>query len=46
MMSGFVLDTESDLLRNPSHTKTVSVFDKTIRGKTDQFVFKFRKRAK
>lgn len=44
--AGFVLDAESDLLRNPADPKTISVFDKSIRGKTDQFVFKFRKPAR
>jgi predicted methyltransferase len=46
LAAGFVLDAESDLLRNPADPKTVSVFDKSIRGKTDQFVFKFKKPAK
>ena len=46
LAAGFVLEAESDLLRNPGDTKTVNVFDPSIRGKTDQFVFKFRKPAK
>jgi predicted methyltransferase len=46
LAAGFVLDAESDLLRNPGDTKTVNVFDPSIRGKTDQFVFKFKKPAK
>lgn len=41
--AGFVLEAESDLLANPADPKTVEVFDKAIRGKTDQFVLKFRK---
>ena len=42
---GFVLEAESDILRNPSDPRTVSVFDASMRGKTDQFVLKFRKPA-
>lgn len=41
--AGFVLETESPLLRNPADPRTVSVFDQSIQGKTDQFVLKFRK---
>ncbi len=43
--AGFVLEGESDLLRNPADDKTLNVFDPKIRGKTDRFVFKFRKPA-
>ncbi len=43
--AGFVLDGESDLLRNPADPKTALVFDPSIRGKTDQFVLRFRKPA-
>jgi predicted methyltransferase len=43
--AGFVLEAESDLLRNPADTHTASVFDPAIRGKTDQIVFRFRKPA-
>ena len=32
-----------DVLRNPADDHKVKVFDKSIRGHTDQFVFKFRK---
>ena len=46
LAAGFALEAESDLLRNPADPKTISVFDKSIRGKTDQFVYKFRKPAK
>ena len=36
-----------DLLRNTADPHTAGVFDPSIRGKTDQFVFKFVKpRAK
>lgn len=41
--AGFEFVGESDVLRNPQDTHTVGVFDPAIRGKTDQFVFKFRK---
>ena len=41
--AGFVFDGESDVLRNPADTRTLSVFDPAIRGQTDQFVMRFRK---
>lgn len=41
--AGFVLEAESDVLRNPADARTISVFDPAINGKTDQFVLKFRK---
>ena len=41
--AGFVLEAESDLLRNPADDRTTNVFDDPIRGRTDRFVFKFRK---
>jgi predicted methyltransferase len=40
---GFVLDAESDVLRNPADPRTALVFDKSIRGHTDQFILRFRK---
>jgi predicted methyltransferase len=43
--AGFVLEGESDLLRDPADPRTASVFDGAVRGKTDQFVLKFRKPA-
>lgn len=43
--AGFVLDAESPVLANPADPKTQIVFDPAIRGKTDQFVLKFRKPA-
>ena len=43
LAAGFNLEAESDLLRNPNDPKTVLVFDPSIRGHTDQFIFKFRK---
>lgn len=41
--AGFVLDAESQVLRNPADPKTANVFDPSIRGKTDQFMLRFRK---
>jgi predicted methyltransferase len=41
--AGFVFDGESDVLRNPADARTTSVFDPAIRGRTDQFVMRFRK---
>jgi predicted methyltransferase len=41
--AGFVFDGESDVLRNAADTRTVSVFDPSIRGSTDQFMMRFRK---
>ena len=43
--AGFELEGESKLLANPADPKTADVFDKSVRGKTDQFVLKFRKPA-
>jgi predicted methyltransferase len=40
---GFVFDGESPALRNPADDHTKVVFDKAIRGRTDQFVYRFRK---
>lgn len=41
--AGFALESESNLLRDPADPHTASVFDPSIRGKTDQFVLVFRK---
>lgn len=41
--AGFVYDGESDVLRNPADPRTANVFDEAIRGRTDQFVLRFRK---
>ena len=41
--AGFVFEGSSDVLRNPADPRTALVFDPSIRGKTDQFVLKFRK---
>ena len=44
--AGFVFDGQSDALRNPADPHTIPVFDKAIRGHTDQFIYRFRKPAK
>jgi predicted methyltransferase len=44
--AGFVFDGENNVLRNPADTHTLKVFDKSIRGHTDQFMYRFRKPAK
>lgn len=41
----FVFDGESTVLRHPADTHTKMVFDKSIRGQTDQFIYRFRKPA-
>jgi predicted methyltransferase len=41
--AGFVFDGESDVLRNPADPHNIKVFDKAIRGHTDQFAYRFRK---
>ncbi len=41
--AGFVYVGESGVLRNPADDHTLKVFDKSIRGHTDQFAYKFRK---
>lgn len=41
--AGFVLEAHSDLLNNPGDTHVEKVFDPSIRGRTDQFIFRFRK---
>ncbi len=41
--AGFVFDGQIDVLRNSADPHTAIVFDPTIRGHTDQFVFRFRK---
>jgi predicted methyltransferase len=41
--AGFKLAAESSILRNQSDDRTSKIFDSAIRGKTDQFVLKFRK---
>ncbi|HEX3674378.1 MAG TPA: hypothetical protein VHU87_08920 [Rhizomicrobium sp.] len=41
--AGFVFDGETDVLANPADPHTMIVFDPSIRGKTDQFAFRFKK---
>jgi len=41
--AGFKLDGESAILANPADDHTKMVFNPAIRGKTDQFLFRFRK---
>jgi predicted methyltransferase len=41
--AGFVLVGTSNLLRNPADDHSLLVFDKAVAGKTDRFVFKFKK---
>jgi predicted methyltransferase len=41
--AGFKLVAESNVLRNPADPHTAKVFDPAIRGRTDQFILKFRK---
>jgi predicted methyltransferase len=43
LAAGFVLDSESRVLANPNDHHDKSVFEATMTGKTDRFVFKFRK---
>ena len=43
LAAGFVLEEESDLLRNPQDDRTRNVFAPFLRGKTDRFVYRFRK---
>jgi predicted methyltransferase len=45
LAAGFTLEGTSDLLRNPADAHDKKVFDPAIRGKTDQFIMKFRKPA-
>lgn len=42
LAAGFVLDGESDVLANPEDDHTQSVFG-DLRGRTDQFAYRFRK---
>ena len=41
--AGFKFESASSILANPADPRTARVFDPTIRGKTDQFILKFRK---
>ena len=44
--AGFVFVGESKVLADPADDHTKKVFDSSIRGKTDQFIFKFKKPRK
>lgn len=46
LAAGFVLVGASDLLRQPADSHAVKVFDPSVRGRTDQFILKFRKPKK
>lgn len=41
--AGFIFEGESKVLRRPADNRKTNVYDASIRGKTDQFVYKFRK---
>lgn len=41
--AGFVLDGESEVLANTTDPRTANVFDPSIRGKTSQFMLRFKK---
>ena len=44
--AGFVFDGSSDALLNPGDPLDIKVFDKSIRGHTSQFIYRFRKPAR
>lgn len=41
--AGFVFESETRVVANPDDPLDISVFDESIRGRTDQFVYLFRK---
>lgn len=43
---GFVFDGESKALHNPADPHTIRIFDPSIRGHTDQFIYRFHKPVK
>ena len=43
--AGFVLESESDVLRNRNDDHSLNVFDPAIHGHTDRFVMRFRRPA-
>lgn len=43
--AGFVFDGETSVVANPDDDHSLNVFDPAIRGKTDQFVYRFKKPA-
>jgi predicted methyltransferase len=44
--AGFEFVGSSEILKNPADARTAKVFDPSVRGKTDQFILKFRKPKK
>lgn len=44
--AGFTFDGQSDALANSDDPHDIPVFDKSIRGHTDQFIYRFRKPGK
>jgi predicted methyltransferase len=42
---GLVLETSSDVLRNPADDRSKPVFDPAIRGRTDRFVHLYRRQG-
>jgi len=43
LAAGFVFVGSSDLLHQPGDSRKIKVFDPAVRGRTDQFILKFRK---
>ena len=43
--AGFVFDGQSDVLANPGDDHTKLVFDESVHGRTDRFLFRFRRPA-
>jgi predicted methyltransferase len=43
LAAGFKLDEESSILANASDDHTKNVFDPSVRGHTDQFLYRFKK---
>jgi predicted methyltransferase len=43
LAAGFKLDAESSILVNKSDDRTKNVFDPSVRGHTDQFLYRFKK---
>jgi predicted methyltransferase len=46
LAAGFELAGQSEVLKTPEDDHTKKVFDSAVRGKTDQFLFKFRRPKK
>lgn len=41
--AGFIINSQSNLLSNPEDDRTKSVFDPSVRGKTDRFLLRLKK---